>query len=54
MNYKGIETKDEWKNGNWYTYFSKDGEVIKTVEWRGTFGEKEIMKVIDYQIIPFI
>lgn len=54
MIYKGIETKDEWKNGNWYTHFSKNGEDIKTVEWRSTFGDEQIRTIIDEQIIPFI
>ena len=54
MIYKGITTENEWKNGNWYTHFSMNGEIIKTVEWRGTFGDDEIRKVIDRQIIPFV
>lgn len=54
MIYKGIETKNEWKNGNWYTYFSKNGEVIKTVERCGNFGDEETRKIIDDEIIPFI
>jgi len=54
MIYKGITAENVWKNGNWYTNFSKNGEIIKTVEWRGTVSEDGIRKVIDQQIIPFI
>jgi len=54
MIYKGIQTENGWTDGNWYTHFSINGEVIKTVEWSGNFGEDEIKEVIDNQIIPFI
>lgn len=54
MIYKGIETKSEWKNGSWYTRFSKNGELLKTIEWRGAFGGDQIRQIIDEKIIPFI
>jgi hypothetical protein len=54
LNYKGIETENKWMNGSWYTYFSMNGEVIKTVEWNGTFSEDDVKQVINTQIIPFL
>ena len=54
MFYKGIKTENKWNNGNWYTHFSMGGEIIKTVEWRGSFGDDEIRNVIDKDILPFI
>lgn len=54
MFYKGIKTENKWNNGNWYTHFSMGGEIIKTVEWCGSFGDDEIRNVIDKDILPFI
>jgi hypothetical protein len=54
MIYKGIETENKWRNGNWYTSFSSNGETIKTVEWSGSFGEEEVKEIIDNEILRFM
>lgn len=54
MEYKGITTENVWKNGNWYTNFSIDNELILVIEWRGPCSEDNIKAVIDKQIVPFI
>lgn len=54
MKYKGIETEDKWIDGSWYTYFYSNGDLIKTVQRCGNFGDDETKKIINREIIRFI
>lgn len=54
MIYKGIETDNKFINGSWFTYFKMNGEIIKTVEWNGSFSEDDIKQVISRKILPYI
>ena len=54
MIYKGIETEDKWNNGSWFTIFSMNGSILKTVEWNSSFDDDGIRKVIDRETLPFV
>jgi len=54
FNYKGVTAVTDWKNGNWYTTFSINGEPVKTIERVGSFDEDDTKAIIRNQILRFI
>ena len=54
MQYKDIKTINEYKNGTWFTFFYKDDDVIKIVEWKDKFNSDDVKRVIDNEIVKFI
>jgi hypothetical protein len=52
--HNGITSKTEWISGRHCTTFSKNGDVLKTVERIGSFGDEDTKAIIKKQILPFL
>ena len=54
MEYKGIITENRFIDGSWFTEFKSGSQILKIIEWRGTFSDDDIKNIIDTKILPFI